>query len=49
MALCQVGVFKGSKFPDTASRILHRSPPVEHLPKWRRSRLLLCIDDSGVF
>jgi hypothetical protein len=49
MALFQVGVFKGSKFPDTASRTLHRSPPVEHLPKWRRSRLLLCIDDSGVF
>jgi len=49
MAAFDVGVFKGSKFPDSAPRILHRSPPVEHLSKQRRSRLLLCIDQPGVF
>lgn len=49
MAVFDVGVFKGSKFPDSAPRILHRSPPVEHLPKQQRSRLLLCIDQPGVF
>ena len=49
MSVFHVGVFKGSKFPDTAPRILHRSQPVEHLPEWRRSRLLLCIDQPGVF
>jgi Protein of unknown function (DUF1826) len=49
MAAFDVGVFKGSKFPDSAPRILHRSPPVEHLPERRRSRLLLCIDQPGVF
>jgi hypothetical protein len=49
MAVFDVGVFKGSKFPDAAPRILHRSPPVEDLPKQRRSRLLLCIDQPGVF
>jgi hypothetical protein len=49
MQVCHVGVFKGSTFPDRAPRILHRSPPVEHLPKRRRSRLLLCIDQPGVF
>jgi len=49
MAVFDVGVFKGSKFPDAAPRILHRSPPVEHLPQRRRSRLLLCVDQPGVF
>jgi hypothetical protein len=49
MSVFHVGLFKGSKFPDTAPRILHRSPPVEHLPERRRSRLLLCIDQPGVF
>lgn len=49
MPAMQVGVFKGSVFPDTAPRILHRSPPVAHLPPPRRSRLLLCIDQPGVF
>ena len=49
MQVFHVGVFKGSTFPDAAPRILHRSPPVEHLPKRRRSRLLLCIDQPGVF
>jgi hypothetical protein len=49
MSAFHVGVFKGSKFPDSAPRILHRSPPVEHLPERRRSRLLLCIDQPGMF
>jgi hypothetical protein len=49
MAIFHVGVFKGAQFPDAATRILHRSPAVEHLAKWRRSRLLLCIDQPGVF
>jgi hypothetical protein len=49
MIAFDVGVFKGLKFPDAAPRILHRSPPVEHLPKQLRSRLLLCIDQPGVF
>jgi hypothetical protein len=49
LSVGDVAVFKGSKFPDSAPRILHRSPPVEHLPRWRRSRLLLCIDQPGVF
>lgn len=49
MSVFHVGIFKGSKFPDLAPRILHRSPPVAHLPKNRRSRLLLCIDQPGVF
>jgi hypothetical protein len=41
----QVGIFKGSVYPDAAPRVLHRSPPVEHLPPRSRSRLLLCIDE----
>jgi hypothetical protein len=41
----QVGIFKGSAYPEAAPRVLHRSPPVEHLPPRRRSRLLLCIDE----
>jgi Protein of unknown function (DUF1826) len=49
MVVFDVGVFKGSKFTDAAPRILHRSPPVENLPKQQRSRLLLCIDQPGVF
>jgi len=49
MSVGDVAVFKGSKFPDSAPRIQHRSPPVEHLPRWRRSRLLICIDQPGVF
>jgi Protein of unknown function (DUF1826) len=49
MAAFQVGIFKGSAYPDNAVRTPHRSPPVEHLPPSRRSRLLLCIDESGVF
>ena len=49
MAVMQVGVFKGSVYPDAAPRVLHRSPPVACLPMRRRSRLLLCIDQPGVF
>lgn len=49
MRTFHVGVFKGSGFPDNAVRMPHRSPPVEHLPPARRSRLLLCIDELGVF
>jgi hypothetical protein len=49
MQTMHVGVFKGSAFPDAAPRVLHRSPPVAHMPAHRRSRLLLCIDQPGVF
>jgi hypothetical protein len=49
MPAMHAGVFKGSAFPDVAPRVLHRSPPVAHLPVHRRSRLLLCIDQPGVF
>jgi hypothetical protein len=49
MPAMQVGVFKGSRFPDAAPRVLHRSPPVSHLQRQHRSRLLLCIDQPGVF
>jgi hypothetical protein len=45
----QVGLFKGSLGTDRAPPVLHRSPPVEHLPAFRRKRLLLCIDQTGVF
>jgi hypothetical protein len=40
MAAFDVAVFKGLKFPDSAPRLL---------PKTQRSRLLLCIDQPGVF
>ena len=49
MAAFHVGIFKGTKFPDAAPRILHRSPLVEHLPQRLRSRILLCIDQLGAF
>ena len=49
MAPMQVGLFKGNRHPDRAPRIRHRSPPVSHLPPARRARLLLCIDETGVF
>jgi Protein of unknown function (DUF1826) len=49
MAAFHVGIFKGTKFPDAAPRILHRPPPVEHLPQRLRSRILLCIDQPGAF
>ncbi len=49
MPLMQAGLFKGAAYPDAAPRVLHRSPPVSHRPPGRRSRLLLCIDEPGVF
>lgn len=49
MAPMQVGLFKGNRHPDHGPRIRHRSPPVSHLPPTRRARLLLCIDETGVF
>jgi hypothetical protein len=49
MTAFQVGIFKGYAYPDNAVRTPHRSPPVEHLLPSRRSRLLLCIDEPGVF
>jgi Protein of unknown function (DUF1826) len=49
MPAFHVGLFKGAAYPDNAVRMPHRSPPVEHLPPSRRSRLLLCIDEPGVF
>ncbi len=49
MARLQVGLFKGSRHPTWAPGILHRSPPVSHLPPSRRARLLLCIDEPGIF
>lgn len=49
MARLQVGLFKGSRHPSGGSSILHRSPPVSHLPPARRARLLLCIDEIGTF
>ena len=49
MGPMQVGLFKGMTYPDAAIRVWHRSPPVSHLPPARRSRLLLCIDEPGVF
>jgi hypothetical protein len=45
MPTFQGGLFKGSAYPDAAPRVLHRSPPVEHLPPRSRSHLLLCIDE----
>jgi hypothetical protein len=49
MAAFHVGIFKGTKVPDAAPRILHRSPPVEHLPQRLRAWILLCIDQPGAF
>ena len=49
MAPFHVGIFKGGSSPDQAPRVLHRSPPIEHLPPGRQSRLLLCIDEPGAF
>jgi hypothetical protein len=48
MAVMQVGIFKGTAFPDNVP-VLHRSPPVSELPRRRRSRILPCIDQPGVF
>jgi len=42
----EVGLFKGAKVPGGGPRVLHRSPPLGHLPAGRRSRLVLCIDQG---
>ena len=44
MPVGHVGVFKGTRWPDAAPRVPHRSPAVSDLPPNRRGRLLLCID-----
>ena len=44
MPVGHVGVFKGTRWPDDAPRVPHRSPAVSDLPPGRRGRLLLCID-----
>ncbi len=49
MTPLQVGLFKGAAYPDNAPCIRHRSPPVAHRPAAQRSRLLLCLDEPGVF
>jgi hypothetical protein len=36
MAVMQVGIFKGTPFPNNGLRVLHRSPPVSELPRRRR-------------
>ena len=40
----EVGVFKGSAYPDGAPRVLHRSPPLSAGTLVGQSRLVLCID-----
>lgn len=42
----EVGLFKGAKVPGAGPRVLHRSPPMSHLPARHRSRLVLCIDQG---
>lgn len=47
---CAVLLLKGSRYaPPPPAGCLHRSPPVSHLPEERRARLLLCIDEPGIF
>jgi hypothetical protein len=47
---CSVALLKGSRHdPPAPDGCLHRSPPVSRLPENRRARLLLCIDEPGVF
>jgi hypothetical protein len=47
---CSVALLKGSRHqPPPPPGCLHRSPPVSHLPENRRARLLLCIDEPGIF
>jgi hypothetical protein len=47
---CSVALLKGSRHePPPPDGCLHRSPPVSRLPENRRARILLCIDEPGVF
>ncbi|MBR0648079.1 DUF1826 domain-containing protein [Roseomonas terrae] len=47
---CSVALLKGSRHePPPPPGCLHRSPPVSRLPENRRARLLLCIDEPGIF
>lgn len=47
---CAVALLKGARhMPAPPAGCLHRSPPVSRLPEDRRARLLLCIDEPGVF
>lgn len=47
---CAVALLKGSRHdPPPPPGCLHRSPPVGRLPENRRARLLLCIDEPGIF
>jgi len=40
-----VALFRGRARP--GGHVLHRSPPLSHLPEARRARLVLCIDEAG--
>ncbi len=47
---CAVLLLKGSRHdPPAPPDCLHRSPPVSRLPENRRARLLLRIDEPGIF
>lgn len=47
---CAVALLKGSRHePPPPPGCLHRSPPVSQLPPERRARILLCIDEPGIF
>ncbi len=47
---CAVVLLKGSRHqPPPPPGCLHRSPPVSTLPEARRARLVLCIDEPGIF
>ncbi len=46
MATMEVGIFKGSAYPDAGPRVLHRSPPLSAGTLAGQSRLVLCIDTA---